>query len=367
MNTFHRIKSLTREAWVSALNQPVISITTIVIIAAVCAAVLLTTGRTVSAEKAVLNSIDTAGTRSIIVRLDAGAGIDSSVVRHLERIAGVEWVGAFGRAEDVRNASTPAGTLVPLRKLWTSKPSYLGIDTRTTAAKHIYGSRLALTLLGSPKGSGGATDGKGSEYSVLGLLRANASLDFLEPILVSPQAGSEGQDVGLIVVVADSPGSVARVSSGVKSTLYLDDPRKVKMETSENLTKLRSVVSGQLGSYGRELVGLLFGITATLMATLLFAFVILRRRDFGRRRALGATRGLIMTLQLLQVSLVATIGVLVGTGIAVIALLLNRDTLPDWKFTVALSILSVLIAITSALLPASVAARRDPVKELRIP
>ena len=65
-----RWMAVVREALATSWAQPVASVVTIVMVAGMCATVLLTTGRTVGAEQAVISSIDSAGTRSIIVRAE---------------------------------------------------------------------------------------------------------------------------------------------------------------------------------------------------------------------------------------------------------------------------------------------------------
>src|SRR5690606_12673239 len=53
--------ALLREAIASARGQPVASLLTVAMVAGMCTAVLLTTGRTVAAEQAVLAELDAAG------------------------------------------------------------------------------------------------------------------------------------------------------------------------------------------------------------------------------------------------------------------------------------------------------------------
>ena len=54
-------RAIIREAADSAWSQRVASVIFMVIVAAMCSSVLLTTGRTVGAEDAVLSSIDSGG------------------------------------------------------------------------------------------------------------------------------------------------------------------------------------------------------------------------------------------------------------------------------------------------------------------
>ena len=63
--------------------------------------------------------------------------------------------------------------------------------------------------------------------------------------------------------------AAAPVSQAVQSVLALDDASKAKLSTSESLAKLRALVEGQLGSFGRNLVIVIFALTSILVASIL--------------------------------------------------------------------------------------------------
>ena len=149
--------------------------------------------------------------------------------------------------------------------------------------------------------------------------------------------------------------------------LAADDSSKVSVRTSEELAQLRGLIQSQLGSSSRALVLGLLAMTAVLVAVILFGLVMMRRRDFGRRRALGATRGYIVVLLLTQTGLLAVIGVAAGVSAATIAAVAVRGPLPDAAFASAVGVLAVIAATLAALVPATVASRREPIRELRVP
>lgn len=90
--------SLIREAGASARSQPAASAVTVLMVIGMILAVMLTTGRTIGAERQILGSVDSAGTRSITVRAEAGSGVTSSVMDRLTRIEGIEWAAGFSAA-----------------------------------------------------------------------------------------------------------------------------------------------------------------------------------------------------------------------------------------------------------------------------
>ena len=171
----------------------------------------------------------------------------------------------------------------------------------------------------------------------------------------------------MLVIIADRPDLVAPVAEAVRSVLVVTDPAKITLTTSENLAALRRLVEGQLDSFGRSLDIVVFALTGVLVAAILYGLVMLRRKDFGRRRALGASQALIIALLLTQTGVLALVGATIGGVAASIGLMASGDPFPGWDFVGAVAILSTTIGVIAALLPALAAARRDPLKELRVP
>ncbi|WP_258059858.1 FtsX-like permease family protein [Rathayibacter sp. AY1A7] len=339
------------------------------VIAGMILTVMLTTGRTVAAEQQVLGSIDSAGTRSITVRADNTAGITSNVLDRIGRLDGIEWAGAFSSAIDATNTLIPDGTRVPARFAYGPNIDTLGISPNSPIPGELaYASPTALAQLGLVDRVGAITLTTGASYGVAGTLTAPDFLNQLQPLLLIPQPEPVGTEpVSVVVVIAERPDLVAPLSDAVVSVLAADDPLKVQVETSENLAELRALIADQLGSFSRGLVLALLALTGTLVAILLYGLVVMRRKDYGRRRALGATRSLIVFLLLAQTAILATIGVIVGFIAATAILVASSSPLPSFAFTAALSTLSILTALLAALLPAALASRREPIKELRVP
>lgn len=369
MSPLSRMLAVVREATATARSQPVASVVTIIMIAGMCATVLLTTGRTVGAEQAVLGTIDSTGTRAVVVRAESGAGLNSSVLERLANVDGIAWAGAFGAAQDVRNQAFPDGVPVPVRFAYGDDIHSL-TGTLPLANISALASVAALEQLGMPDAAGGVVSDSGADYAITGSIVVPDYLAFLEPLVVVPQieeADAEPAPVSVLVVIAERPDLVAPISEAVRSVLAVDDPTKVKIATSESLAQLRALVQGQLGSFGRNLVLVVFALTAVLAAAILYGLVMLRRKDFGRRRALGASQGLIVGLLLTQMAVLSTIGALIGSIAAAVGLQLSGDPLPGWDFFVAVAILAIVTGLVAALIPALAAARRDPLKELRVP
>ena len=365
-----RVGAVIRESLASARSQPVASIVSIIMVAGMCATVLLTTGRTVGAEQAVLGSIDSAGTRSIIVRAEAGAGLDTTVLERIRHLDGIQWAGAFGQAKDVQNTAFDGGTRVPVRLAYGDDLNVLGIPTTLPVVNtSAIASPAALAHLGMLEPVGGLVSDTGADFAVVGEIQVPDYLQFLEPLVIVPQTltADTADPVSVLVVIAARPDLVAPVSQAVTSVLAVDDVTKVKLATSESLAQLRALIEGQLGSFGRNLVVVIFALTAVLVAAILYGLVMLRRKDFGRRRALGASQGLIVALLLVQMAVLSLIGTAIGSGAAAVGLAATGDPLPGWGFFAAVGILATVTGVVAALIPALAAARCDPLKELRVP
>lgn len=366
-----------REAVASARSQPVASSLTVAMVAGMCVAVLLTTGRTVPAEQAVLARIDEAGTSSIIVRVDPDAGVTVSLLDRLQAVQGIEALAGFGPTIDVRNAAVPGATKIALRNAYGSvggTPLFARAGTRALGGDVALASSEAATALGFHDGTGALITDDGSSVVVVGDLVVPRHLNFLEPPVVVPSSTPQATSgvhpqapLAVLVALADSPAEVAAVEATVRSYLRDVEPGKVTIETSAGLAAIRAAVGGELGRYGRGTVLGILAISAILVAANLLALVMMRRKDFGRRRALGAKRSLVASLLLVQVSLLAVVGGVLGASGTLIGLAAAGDPLPAADFAIALVVAGVVTAVLSALPPAVFAARRDPLHELRVP
>lgn len=368
MIVLRRWGAVIREALATTIGSPIVSAGTVVMVAGLCVTVLLTTGRTVGTEQAVLGSIDSAGSRAIVVTASESSGLTSDVLGRLANVAGIQWAGAFGPAVDARNTRIPDGKKVAVRLAYGSQMGVLGVPDRVAIPSRIaWATRDSLIQLGMPQAAGSITTQAGDDYAVAGQLELPDWLTLLQPALIVPQPGGVEGEIAILVVIAERPDLVAPVAAVVQSVLGADDPSKVTVTTSESIAQLRALIQGQLGDFGRGLVLLVLGISGALVALIMTGLVVLRRRDFGRRRALGATRGLIIGIVLTQTLCLASVGALLGTVGASIALLISGDPLPGLSFTVGVCVLAVAVSGVAALVPAVFASRRDPIRELRVP
>lgn len=363
-----RSVALIGEAWRIAWSQPVPTLITGAIVAGTCAVILSTTGQTVQAEQQVLAQIDAAGTRSIVIQDTQGtAGITPAAVDRIARLSGVEWVIGLGPAFDVRPAAVPGGRPAAVRRLYGTLPTVVVTSHWDQTPGTLVVGRDAQHHLALQHPVGGVAADPGDTYAIVGWLRADEPLAFLNRSLLAPPDPDPDAEVRTIHLAAATPQAVAAVADASLAVLNPQDPASVGVQTSENLAQIRAAVQGQLGRYGRSLVTLVLGAGLTLTALTLYSSITARRRDFGRRRALGASRPHIVAIVTLQVLTTALPAAAIGTIATVIIILQTTGQAPTTAFTIAIPTLATLTATAAAIPPALVAAYRDPVSILRIP
>lgn len=145
------------------------------------------------------------------------------------------------------------------------------------------------------------------------------------------------------------------------------DPSKVQVARNENLASYQASIDAQVGSLAKVMTLSIFAGSAVLQAVVFSFLVLIRRRDFGRRRALGASRVLVISLIACQVVLASAAGTALGLTGAAIVLRVSDDPLPTPSFFAAVAILALVVGLAAAITPGLVAARRDPARELRVP
>lgn len=349
-----------------ARSQPVVAL----LVAGICAAVLLTTlattGRSVGAERAVLARIDDAGT-SLITVVDSGgdAGIDSGAIGRVLSLNSVDWAIGIGPVDDVRPIGLAGAAPVPARFVTGSSPD-LGLSRSPTHAPVALVDAASQASLGYTAPAGAVQNTLGEQFPIGGVFGSGSALSSLRASVVIIQDGWAGP-LRSIVVRVDAPENVLAVAGSIRSVLGAQNQDSVRVDVPVELALVRSAVQGELGGYGRAIVVQALGAGLALAAATIYGGINGRRRDFGRRRALGASRRQLIAVVTAQTLTAAVPGTLVG---AVVGSLIARrlaGSWPGWPFPVAIAVLTLLAVSLAAVVPAVTAAWRDPVRALRVP
>ena len=363
------LRALLREAVATAWAQRLSTVIAALVVAAVCGVILATTGQAAAAEQRVLSRIDDAGTRLIVVEDSGGAaGISASSVDAVSRLGGVRWALGIRPVTDVRNAVLGrAGQPVPSHVVHGRLPEEIKLQGRVPEPGQALVSADGQRLLGLEHAAGGVI-GSGIDAPVVGAFDARAPLDRLEgTTLIRAREDADGEVLRALFVMADDVDSVESLAAAVRLTISADEPGQVQVRTPQTVLDLRTVVAGELGRSGRQLMLLVLGVGLALVATTMFGAVSARRREFGRRRALGASRSAVVLIVAVHGLVAAALGAAAGTAAGLVAVHRVAGSLPSAGFTIGVALLSVLVAFVACLPPALLAAYRDPVRILRVP
>lgn len=361
---------LLREGIAQARRDPRFSIGIGLVVALVVGVVLSTTGRTAATEQSVMDSIDSLGAR-VVVLTDGNrkANIDGASVEAISRLDGVQWVFGVGPAASGSSPAAPGANRVSTRSLTGDlpEPVRLEVGREASAPREAVAGEDALTTLGLADGAGIVELGD-RRLGVVGVIGADGVLDFLnETVLYRADAGEASRVVQIFVAV-DDPALAQSVGQAAQAVLTADDPSGVTVEVSSSVIELGDVVSGKLGSSARQLMALVLLVGLAITTVVTMAMVASQRRNFGRMRALGASRSALVAMVLIRTTVSAGLGAFVGGGVGVAVVgVTTGGELPHWTFVVGVGVLALAMSLLGCAIPAVTAARQDPVAILRVP
>lgn len=328
---------------------------------AVPATVLGVAGLNIEAQAAILRRVDDIGARTMtIVSTGSELSLPASAVERIARLDGVAWVVGLGPVFDTR-IRQPGGGPTPVRAYravgapvtFSGMSAAGGAFLSATSARRV-GLAGAYSVL-DPGGVG-----------VVGWFRAGEPLGSLEAFILVP-SDEDALRLERIIVAVDDVGWVEVVAASLASMIGTDAAQTSSIERSPALLEARAAVQDEVSGRDRILVLALLGVAMVFVSVVVFAGTVAARRDFGRRRALGATRGQLTVLVMLGTLWPALVGAAIGTTIGWLYLGSRLGHLPDWQFPLAVGILAVFAVVIASALPAAVAATRDPLRVLRVP
>lgn len=348
---------------------------TTIVLALVSAAMVITTlltaGRSAAAERDVLESVEQAKPRLITVTVaEPSPGIDSAGIERLHHLAGTEWTLALGPARDTRSTATGIRGNIAARDLLTPLPPEV-----TLTHGRLPGPGEAIIGPGPQQRlqliqPAGAVDTGTSTSPIVGAFTSTGAIDDLERLILTQPATSPTTQTAtystLLYVLATHATDVPALADQIRALAGVE-PDLLTIDTSPELIQLQSVLTGQLGALSRQMAlgALLVGLV--LVALTMTLALNSRRRDYGRRRALGASRSALLSLTLLEAAAAVAAGTLLGaiTGTLIVTQL--TGTTPPPLFITAAATLTLITGTTAAIPPAWLAAIRDPMLILRVP
>ncbi len=364
------VRELMRDAADSARAQKAVTGTLVAVLATVCFAILVTTGQAAASEAAVVAQIDTAGTRLIALSDNGGdAGILPDAPDTLAALGDVTWAFGLGEAVDVTNPALPEGRAAARALVGTLPDDLTLVRGRLPQpGEAIAGAGAAATLhLGAGLGTVQPPDGATPAVGVVGVFEATGPLAGLRNTVLIATDATDLDTLRFVYALATDVTTVDRLQATLATATPARDPAALTVEAPSGAIALRDVIAGRLGAASRQQMALIMGVTAVIIAVTMLSATAARRRDFGRRRALGATRSALVAGLLTQTSLGAVVGITLGTAAGLTTLALTTGELPTWRFTAGVAGLALLLTLAAAAPIATHAAHRDPLRILRVP
>lgn len=365
-----------REAALTARSQPIVSAVVAVAAAAMVATGLASVGRVAVLQADILSRLSTVEARTVTVSTtETGTALPRGFLTAVSGLDVVETVVGLGPARDARNAAVPReGTPVAVWPLFGDldtvgeledgrEPAGPGEAVLTPAAARVAGLAGGLGPLRSDPTLARLADVPAWDLAVVGAFRPTVLASTLGNGGVRP--AGPGDELTRVAIVV---GDVAAVDALVaRVPALLGDPGGVAVESSAELAALRRSLETELGSFSTTVTAGVSALGMAVVGIVVFAGVGLRQRDFGRRRALGASRGTLFGLVLAQTLLPALAGLAAGAGAGTLIVVRLAGSPPAGDLVAAFAVLDVLAVAAAAAVPALVAAFRDPVRALRVP
>lgn len=360
-------RSAVRDATRSALAHRATTIIIALVTIAMTMITFLTAGRAAATEAEIVAQVDSAGPRLITVTvIEPSPGLSADALARLQSLDDTEWVLALGEARDVRSVTTGTRPNIAARTFFTPLPDLVSLAQGQVprAGEALVGPRTQMALQmvypSGPVNDAGTIRASVGQFSAGGVI---STLDRL--VLVSPDPG-EPVLATLIYVLAKDADGVQDLTEQIKAVSGVGTEHLV-LETATELIELGEVIAGTIGALSRQLaIGAI--LVGMLLVSLTTALALNnRKRDFGRRRALGASRSALIVLTLVETAIPVVGGTIIGALLGVFLVRLTMGNIPPVNFVLSAVTLIALAGVMSAVPAAAISAVRDPLRILRVP
>ncbi len=305
--------------------------------------------------------------RTVEVIDTAGAGVlPSSMTERAIGYSTVVQSWGLGPAFEVVNGAFPDRGRVAAHTFageWRNMPVRL-IDGRwpNGPAEAIVSTESVRVLGIDASGGWVRTDG-GTQWAVVGTFEPEhrrAPTSVLVP-------AAPGAPLRSVLITVRQLADVDLTTKAVAALAETTSSGQLTIDKSRDAADLRGAISVTVATYGSMIVVTTMATSFAVMALLSVLMVHARRQEFGRRRALGATRTTVVVLVLVQGAMVVAIGAALGAGVGAGITALRFGSGPDWVFLVVLLVTAVSGSAAAQLPSALAAGFRDPVRVLRMP
>ena len=272
-----------------------------------------------------------------------------------------------------------AGARVP--EIWSMTPAigrFLPSESEAPRAFAVLGAKLRHELFGAASPLGARVRIGGEPYRVIGVMESKGQMlgfDLDDTVFIPVQRalGLFNRDSLMeIDLLYERTADSAAVAERVRALLERrhgeeDFTVTTQDQMLEVLGSVLNVLTAVVGALG----GISLAVGGIGILTIMTIAVQERRREIGLLRALGAARGQILGLFLLEAVLLALLGGLLGFVIGAGGAWLIGSLVPAlptrtaWSFVLIAELTAGLIGLAAGVLPALRAAALDPVAALR--
>lgn len=224
----------------------------------------------------------------------------------------------------------------------------------------------------------------GTPYQIIGVIEKQGSVFgfSMDRLAIAPYTSPMNRairprgDIGMLMMQAPTSELVLEGIESAREVLrgsrHLPPgkPDNFALETSDSAMQFFDELKGKMILFGTALPAIGLVVGAMVIMNIMLVAVAERTREIGIRKAIGATRGNILSQFLIEAATLSVIGSAIGIGLGIaLAKVIEAFTpLPAgvavWSIFAALS-LGAGVGIVAGVYPASRAARLDPIAALR--
>ncbi len=302
-------------------------------------------------------------TRDPRVRRVAPLNVGSVPVSHGARSRDVVMIGSTDELLAIRHWEVSQGSFLPP----------MGINHPLPLA--VIGSKIRDELFGPKKALGEWVRIGDRRFRVIGVMGSEGrsiGVDVQETIIIPVGAAQQilnTQSLFRILVEARSREDIPAVRQWAEDTIQLrhQGEKDVTVVTQDAVLSTFDDILGALTLAVGGIAAISLAVAGILIMNVMLVAVSERTAEIGLLKAVGATRGQILTLILAEATLLSALGAAIGLALGEAGSLLIRSTLPTlpayapaWVTLLVLAV-ALLTGILFSLLPARNAAALDPV------
>ncbi len=262
--------------------------------------------------------------------------------------------------------------------------NFSSFEVLSGSSSVLIGSEIVSTVMKTEKNPIGKQIRIGSaKYTVVGILKSKGSGSGFggDKICLVPVQNARStfprQDASFTISVY-IPAINLMDAAMAEATGLFRTIRKVAITEEDNFEIIRpdtlaNMVIGMISkvTIGATLIGIITLIGAAIgLMNIMLVSVTERTREIGIRKSLGATSELIRNQFLTEAVVICllggALGIVLGVGLGnIISIQLGIGFYMPWKWVIGATFLCVIVGLLSGFIPASRAAKLDPIESLR--